>query len=116
MVSSTHRVLRFQFSLISLIYFLNSPLYYTLPLLFSFFFFNDTATTEIYTLSLHDALPIWSRRPLHLLPPSFPPGRRPAEHLLPRGGRIVVPALRVSAPRPGAGREDGGSEIGRAHV
>src|SRR5258707_13817498 len=39
----------------------------TLPLLFllltplssfSFFFFNDTATTEIYTLSLHDALPI----------------------------------------------------------
>src|ERR1035438_10880655 len=27
-----------------------------------FFFFNDTATTEIYTLSLHDALPIWRRR------------------------------------------------------
>src|SRR3712207_8452623 len=26
------------------------------------FFFNDTATTEIYTLSLHDALPIWSTR------------------------------------------------------
>src|SRR2546430_5676735 len=26
-----------------------------------FFFFNDTATTEIYTLSLHDALPIFSR-------------------------------------------------------
>src|SRR5256885_4313332 len=26
--------------------------------IFSFFFFNDTATTEIYTLSLHDALPI----------------------------------------------------------
>ena len=25
---------------------------------FCFFFFNDTATTEIYTLSLHDALPI----------------------------------------------------------
>src|SRR5258708_12832012 len=35
------------------------------------FFFNDTATTEIYTLSLHDALPIslrrsWSRRPRRL--------------------------------------------------
>src|SRR5260221_4780068 len=30
-------------------------------LLFFFFFFNDTATTEIYTLSLHDALPISSR-------------------------------------------------------
>src|SRR2546421_6078846 len=28
----------------------------------SFFFFNDTATTEIYTLSLHDALPISLRR------------------------------------------------------
>src|SRR2546429_7269462 len=28
---------------------------------FFFFFFNDTATTEIYTLSLHDALPISSR-------------------------------------------------------
>src|SRR2546426_11810359 len=27
---------------------------------YSFFFFNDTATTEIYTLSLHDALPISS--------------------------------------------------------
>src|SRR3712207_7967076 len=27
-----------------------------------FFFFNDTATTEIYTLSLHDALPIWNGR------------------------------------------------------
>src|SRR3712207_6855376 len=26
------------------------------------FFFNDTATTEIYTLSLHDALPIWGAR------------------------------------------------------
>src|SRR5437868_14965428 len=28
------------------------------------FFFNDTATTEIYTLSLHDALPIWWRSPI----------------------------------------------------
>src|SRR5256885_11284939 len=31
-----------------------------LPPICSFFFFNDTATTEIYTLSLHDALPICS--------------------------------------------------------
>src|SRR2546427_8495596 len=29
-----------------------------------FFFFNDTATTEIYTLSLHDALPIFTRQHL----------------------------------------------------
>src|SRR5215204_2923748 len=36
---------------------------------FSFFFFNDTATTEIYTLSLHDALPILQR---HARPPPSP--------------------------------------------
>src|SRR5438477_5910319 len=30
--------------------------------IFAFFFFNDTATTEIYTLSLHDALPIFELR------------------------------------------------------
>src|SRR3989442_15362025 len=34
------------------------------PTFSCFFFFNDTATTEIYTLSLHDALPIWKRIPL----------------------------------------------------
>src|SRR6266480_7414280 len=46
-------------------------MYFLCFLLFSpvflsfFFFFNDTATTEIYTLSLHDALPISNRvRPL----------------------------------------------------
>src|SRR2546427_5943765 len=33
----------------------------SIPVSFSFFFFNDTATTEIYTLSLHDALPILIR-------------------------------------------------------
>src|SRR5256885_17139954 len=31
-----------------------------LTIMFIFFFFNDTATTEIYTLSLHDALPIYA--------------------------------------------------------
>src|SRR5256885_5378808 len=36
----------------------SSSLMRLLPLPSSFFFFNDTATTEIYTLSLHDALPI----------------------------------------------------------
>src|SRR2546425_8078912 len=34
---------------------------FTVIQLTSVFFFNDTATTEIYTLSLHDALPIWPR-------------------------------------------------------
>src|SRR6266508_6871314 len=46
-----------------------------------FFFFNDTATTEIYTLSLHDALPISSRR-VHGA------GRRPPESQRPRAGRV----------------------------
>src|SRR5436309_4322845 len=44
---------------------------------FFFFFFNDTATTEIYTLSLHDALPIFhSGGPVH---------HRPRVRLRPRG-------------------------------
>src|SRR5438552_18382391 len=47
-----------------------------------FFFFNDTATTEIYTLSLHDALPILHARPgarrdpaAHRSVQRAPPGR-----------------------------------------
>src|SRR6201986_5635519 len=52
----------------------------------SSFFFNDTATTEIYTLSLHDALPIWalpsSWRTLPTVPSSTAPPRalRSEEH------------------------------------
>src|SRR3712207_8517039 len=44
-----------------------------------FFFFNDTATTEIYTLSLHDALPIYSAtssRNAEVKSRSSMPGRR----------------------------------------
>src|SRR5215475_10656125 len=40
-----------------------------------FFFFNDTATTEIYTLSLHDALPIWYTNTARCSPPC--PARSP---------------------------------------
>ena len=36
----------------------------------TFFFFNDTATTEIYTLSLHDALPILTTVELYTPKPS----------------------------------------------
>src|SRR5260370_36565298 len=51
--------------------------------LFFFFFFNDTATTEIYTLSLHDALPISGGRGVagglrRHLPPQHPGERRGA--------------------------------------
>src|SRR3712207_7355803 len=58
-----------------------------------FFFFNDTATTEIYTLSLHDALPI-----------SRAPARGAAE-------RLAEPA-RVAGAEEGAlvAREVGGGE------
>src|SRR5471030_3520870 len=49
---------------------------------FFFFFFNDTATTEIYTLSLHDALPISieARMCLRESPWPFSPGIRSEEH------------------------------------
>src|SRR3712207_8026930 len=68
----------------------------------TFFFFNDTATTEIYTLSLHDALPIWRLR-----------GRPPAGHGRRRrdrgragggggDGQAVLPRGR---PHPPAARE-----------
>src|SRR3712207_8011764 len=52
-----------------------------------FFFFNDTATTEIYTLSLHDALPIYP----------FPDNRIPPERLDP----VAVNLLRLY-PQPNA--------------
>src|SRR2546429_5637070 len=41
---------------------------------FTFFFFNDTATTEIYTLSLHDALPIYRRQDGRRLGSEVPEG------------------------------------------
>src|SRR5260370_3630050 len=40
---------------------ISMSMFLPLPPLSFFFFFNDTATTEIYTLSLHDALPIFFR-------------------------------------------------------
>src|SRR5256885_9983926 len=62
------------------------------PPSFSFFFFNDTATTEIYTLSLHDALPISA--------PSGRPARRSAPGSPSRSGR-----------RPGCRSEEHTSEL-----
>src|SRR2546430_14401323 len=54
-----------------------------------FFFFNDTATTEIYTLSLHDALPISGAEPAHRRRArrddrQDPPGRAGARRARPR--------------------------------
>src|SRR3712207_7175504 len=57
-------------------------------LLLLFFFFNDTATTEIYTLSLHDALPICRRR------------RRTSPRARSSGGRARPCARRTCPPTP----------------
>src|SRR6266581_9615077 len=56
-----------------------------------FFFFNDTATTEIYTLSLHDALPICPA----------------CKHVLtiPASAPSAAPAPAKAAPRPGRSEE-----------
>src|SRR5438132_2444883 len=62
-----------------------------------FFFFNDTATTEIYTLSLHDALPISSwfskKRPAFT---SSLPKSEPIGPVVPRPGRRFRPFSRRS--------------------
>src|SRR5947209_11240145 len=59
------------------------------PLITLFFFFNDTATTEIYTLSLHDALPISDPRRHRAGTPRGRDGVR--LHRL-RGSGLVSPA------------------------
>src|SRR5256885_9797791 len=70
---------------------------------FFFFFFNDTATTEIYTLSLHDALPIsqtvWhqglqGRSPAGPAAPPVPVARRPRD----LGGRSEEHTFELQSP------------------
>src|SRR5256885_5009833 len=55
----------------------------------SFFFFNDTATTEIYTLSLHDALPISSESSIT--------SARAATRLFPSGAIWTAPTTASNA-------------------
>src|SRR2546426_12044741 len=66
-----------------------------------FFFFNDTATTEIYTLSLHDALPILVR------------GRKPAIVQLRTQAREGWVRLTVDDSGPGIPREIRGRILDR---
>src|SRR5215510_15400172 len=69
-----------------------------------FFFFNDTATTEIYTLSLHDALPSRAR--------TTPKRPRPAPRAAPRAR---APPRLASRPRPRS--EEHTSELqSRGHI
>src|SRR5471032_357340 len=73
-----------------------------------YFFFNDTATTEIYTLSLHDALPISSTPPtkitrhfyMHGLV-SAPTRSNPTRPLFPGGCGQISPGARTPRfPKP----------------
>src|SRR5438034_2186397 len=84
-----------------------------------FFFFNDTATTEIYTLSLHDALPIYTRlirgemlrvRETEYAEAARTVGNRPRQVMLVHLFPNCVPPLIVQATLAM------GFEIGRAHV
>src|SRR2546430_16242317 len=73
-------------------------IYQHIPLLYAlFFFFNDTATTEIYTLSLHDALPISSTRPPWC-------GTTVAIRCAPTGGNRSATAGRRRCSRPNGPR------------
>src|SRR2546425_13003452 len=69
----------------------------------AFFFFNDTATTEIYTLSLHDALPIFPRR-RGALPRVGAPRRR--RRAIGAGGRRRGRPLCGTPPRRRGSGED----------
>src|SRR2546422_1371765 len=73
--------------------------------IFTFFFFNDTATTEIYTLSLHDALPISSRgRPCTTSTPARP--HRARSRAAGRGG---------GRPLRGSGRDRKSTRLNSSH-
>src|SRR3712207_8708580 len=75
-----------------------------------FFFFNDTATTEIYTLSLHDALPISG--PPALAGPRCRRRRDLRPPALPVGGGVVQPA----PARPGADRDRKSTRLNSSHA
>src|SRR3712207_7867884 len=64
----------------------------SITLYYFFFFFNDTATTEIYTLSLHDALPIFLEQEL-----IGSPGRVPEGHWSAPEDRPTLPKCLLRA-------------------
>src|SRR2546426_9362981 len=76
-----------------------------------FFFFNDTATTEIYTLSLHDALPIWPK-PIADWSTLAARPRDLAGHDSPR---IAVPGPH-SAPSPSPVRDRKSTRLNSSHL
>src|SRR5260370_28975108 len=73
--------------------------------IYFFFFFNDTATTEIYTLSLHDALPIYFARPAaeHITAAVSYPGELPGGArygVTQQLGRLTATMARYAADIP----------------
>src|SRR2546426_12624401 len=74
----------------------------------SFFFFNDTATTEIYTLSLHDALPISHGR--------SEPGHRPGAVDASRGVGASERAGPRSSTRAGLLRDRKSTRLNSSHL
>src|SRR5258706_6785135 len=76
-----------------------------------FFFFNDTATTEIYTLSLHDALPISRRQHRRSVRRHGFRRAGPA-----RGQLTLAGGGRRTADRFDPVLADPGGQIGRAHL
>src|SRR5256885_13758381 len=74
--------------------------------IFLFFFFNDTATTEIYTLSLHDALPIWVVA--HMLPALE--GQRQLAHLGHAGAELGAELFLEPLPGHGTSGHRGGRQ------
>src|SRR2546430_12322020 len=85
-------------------------------MIISFFFFNDTATTEIYTLSLHDALPI-SRPRAHARGGAGDPSAHRRLPAVRRGIRLRKAVPRFPAgplPGPGCTRRSEAPDPGRA--
>src|SRR3712207_8763673 len=70
-----------------------------------FFFFNDTATTEIYTLSLHDALPISAARQRH--PDQLGEDRQGNEDGDPSQVTGIQPRQRIGEDRTPEGADHG---------
>src|SRR2546422_6420076 len=80
----------------------------------SSFFFNDTATTEIYTLSLHDALPICPDSRVGPVSPPRPGRDRRAASV--RGGAARRSGREGGRPRRAAADGDADPPLARAHV
>ena len=79
--------------------------------LFLSFFFNDTATTEIYTLSLHDALPISAHFMIRARISGVSPGKSCA-----CGASVISGSARPQAAKALNENRNKRREIGRAHV